>query len=285
MPERFCPNCREPAGDARYCPECGEHLAEAEGAEDSGDMTSPPVDRSKLPPPPPPEDEPPVPSREVDDVPDREPSDEEFAPPEMRRESEITEEPAAEEASDRAYEPGPVPADGQLRCGHCGETAYKGEVVCWACGRRLDESHEETQVAEPEEGPVAEPESGARVVQEEAEPPSAERVPVTARPQAPAGEEPSAEATAYAWWSFGLGLMSVLTCGFLGLLGVAAIWLGVMGARKDAGPMAVAGMVLGALGLVMLLALIVAAVLMLRGGTGVPPGYVLLPFGFYGGHS
>jgi hypothetical protein len=68
---------------------------------------------------------------------------------------------------------------------------------------------------------------------------------------------------AYAWWSFGLGLLSVFSCGLLGLVGIASIWLGLIAHRRNAGPVAIAGVVAGVIGLLMLLAWAVAMVVMM----------------------
>jgi hypothetical protein len=55
-----------------------------------------------------------------------------------------------------------------------------------------------------------------------------------------------------AYWALGLGLASVLTCGVFGFLGPFALWLGIRATREGAGPIAVAGLVLGVLGTLML---------------------------------
>lgn len=298
MPERFCPNCRERVDDSRYCADCGERLSDTESDEDTGDQPPSDQNATALPPPPPPEDE-------TDPVRRHSPIAEETqsaraaeeppqAPevpadhyPGLSPEAEVeVEEMAVGDLPDESVaagrEPGAIPADGQLRCAHCGESAYRDEVLCWACRRRLEEPSALPDVAPQHEGPVAEPASGARTETPPA-PTGGAQLPAAGRTQTAAGAAPSGEAITYAWWSFGLGLISVFTCGALGLLGVAAVWMGVLGMRRDAGPMAVAGIALGALGILMLLALVIAAALMLRGSAGAPPDFVSLPTGIFGG--
>jgi hypothetical protein len=84
----------------------------------------------------------------------------------------------------------------------------------------------------------------------------------------------------YAWWSFGLGLLSVFTCGVLGLLGIASLWLGISAARRDGGPVAIAGAVFGAIGLLMLLAWVVALAIAMPEmmGPGGPTHIFISPF-------
>lgn len=294
MPERFCPNCRESVGDARYCPECGEHIPRADEADESGE-TEPtsPADQSTLLPPPPPEDEaspPPADPDEERDGDEAEPEPHpEFAPPAEFEQSDLPETPLPEQVahpvSESPSEPGPPPADGQLRCQYCAESAYKDEVLCWACRRRLEDHAVVQEPSEPVVGAMNQPESGAPMM----DPPDASQVDERAadrlaQAQAQASAQPPSEAVSYAWWSFGLGLISVFTCGALGLLGIAAVWLGVLASRKGAGPMAVAGTVFGALGVLMFLVIVTAAVLLLGGNAGAPPDYVLL-LGVAGGLS
>ena len=85
-----------------------------------------------------------------------------------------------------------------------------------------------------------------------------------------------AEVSGAAWWAFGLGLASVFTCGLLGILGPFAIWLGVGANRRGGGPVAVAGIVFGILGtLILIVWLLVFA---LVGYFDVrPPTHTLLP--------
>ncbi len=270
MPERFCPNCGEPVGDARFCPNCGEPLDAAPEAEEPEPETPPSSQDAEPPPPPPEEEAPPATEDDLGVAPD------ELESHGPHQEPEVAGETPLEQAAEDIRQSEAVAADGQRRCPYCGEAVYEGETVCWACKRRIEEPQEPQ---ETEQGPVAEPEPGAPVARpSEAAPPS-----TASRPQAPPGAEPTAEARSYAWWSFGLGLVSVFTCGALGLLGIAAIWLGVIAHRKDAGPMAVAGIVFGALGLLMLLAWIIGLALMLPGWIHSGPTHVLAPFTPWGG--
>ena len=190
-----------------------------------------------------------------------------------------------QQASEQRYAPGPVPPDGQLRCPHCGEAVYRGESRCWSCGRRIDEPAQLregdvhppalTRGPAPSEGAMiaTEPEPASPVTDRSETRPDDE---TATRPQERAAEGPSEEAISYAWWALGLGIVSVFTCGALGLLGAAAIWFGAAAARKDAGPMAVVGMVLGAMGLLMLLAWIIGFAVLLSGMRASPDDWVNL---------
>lgn len=59
---------------------------------------------------------------------------------------------------------------------------------------------------------------------------------------------PSQAAMSDAYWALGLGLASALTCGLGFILGPIALWLGIRALRRGAGPVAVAGIVFGAIG-------------------------------------
>ncbi|MGC9320522.1 MAG: hypothetical protein ACP5KN_20985, partial [Armatimonadota bacterium] len=156
------------------------------------------------------------------------------------------------------HQEGAVPADGVRRCPHCGEAVYEVEQVCWNCRGRL-------------------------LPAEQAEPTPTPGAPMTGQPTGPApAQRPAAppappEVMSTAWWAFGLGLASVLTCGALGLLGIAAIWLGVSASRRGAGPVAVAGLVFGIVGSILLLAWALGLTLVLSGVMQAPPEYVLNP--------
>lgn len=168
--------------------------------------------------------------------------------------------------------PGPPVADGQRRCPHCGEALYADEQVCWSCGKRVDE------VAEPPaEVPMTVP------VTAEAQPP-AEPVRLAwdelPPPQPP--EPAEAEAMRAAWWSLGLGLAALLTCGGLSIVAPIALWLGLKATRGGAGPVGVVGLVMGVLGTLALFVILVAVVLMIIGmsvGGSQAPTEVLAPGG------
>ncbi len=146
------------------------------------------------------------------------------------------------------------PADGQRRCPHCGEALYRGERVCWRCGRAVED-----YAAAVEEPPAqtVEPEPAGPVPQPAAAPP--------ARGPRPAADAVSPDVAASAWWSFALGLLSVFTCGVLGLLGIPALWLGIVAGRRGGGAVAVAGVVFAVVGLLMLAVWLVAFLLMVSG--------------------
>ncbi|MFO8078668.1 MAG: hypothetical protein R6V07_00055, partial [Armatimonadota bacterium] len=101
--------------------------------------------------------------------------------------------------------------------------------------------------------------------------------PAATRRQEEAGGEPSGDVMSYAWWSFGLGLLSVFTCGILGLLGIASLWLGISAARRNAGPVAIAGAVFGAIGILMLLAWVIALAIMMPEMMRNGPTHIMLP--------
>jgi hypothetical protein len=167
-----------------------------------------------------------------------------------------------------------------LRCPNCGEAVYEADRVCWNCSRRL----EPVAVEEPAEAPPkgAEPASGApAAVPAPAREPQAaaprQAPPAATRHREEGGGEPSGDAMSYAWWSFGLGLLSVFTCGILGLLGIASLWLGVSAARRNAGPVAITGAVFGAIGLLMLLAWVIALAIMMPEMMRNGPTHIMLP--------
>lgn len=172
------------------------------------------------------------------------------------------------------------PPDGQRRCTDCGEALYGVEHVCWSCGRRIDLSAPEP-AADAVAAGVAPP-AGAPALPPP--PPPAGPVVATDRPvarhpvQLPAQRPVEPGVSGAAWWSFGLGLAAIFTCGLLSILGPVAIWLGVSANRRGGGPVAVAGIVLGIAGTLLLLAWLIGLALALAayaGGRG--PNVVLLP--------
>ncbi len=312
MSQRTCPNCGETVPDGKYCAECGAPLAESEDASGAEEAREEPSEDAL--PPPPEEAGEPVEAEEPAEVAGAEQSGTDIPPsepptaaaPQQPAVSEGEEEPSEavgvspdelepqgphqepkvagatpmEQATESARAPGP-PLDGQLRCPHCGEAVYEGERVCWNCSRRLEAPEEEpTERPQP---PAGEPASGAPAVGPE-QPRSGredtERVSGAARPQERPAAEPSEEAMSYAWWSFGLGLLSVFTCGVLGLLGIAAIWLGISATRRDAGPVAIAGTVFGVMGVLILIAWVIALAIAMPQLLHARPTHVMLP-GFF----
>jgi len=281
MPERTCPNCGKTVPDWKYCAECGQPLTQAAGAEESGSETPP-----STPPAVPEVEEPAAPAPEPGEPPPPPPPETEgltadsLEPRGEHREPAVAGATPMQQAAEEMRTPAP-PIDGQLRCPDCGEAVYEGERVCWSCGRRLEGQEQAAETAEPLSAP---PTSGAPAVAEaQAE---AARAPTragaagysgAARPQQRPRRRPSEEATGSAWWAFGLGLLSVFTCGVLGLLGVAAIWLGVSAARRDGGPVAVAGAVFGAMGLLMLLAWIIALAIAMPELLRPGPTHIVIP--------
>lgn len=243
MQERTCPTCgaRFTPDERARCPQCGRRLeTETAAAEESpalspGEPTpslSTAAERPTVPPPP--------------------------------------ESPMPPPAAPRM--PGPPVDDGQFRCPHCGEALYRGEQVCWSCGKRVDEAPEPS-----EDVPVTVP------VTAEAQPrpaPPALGWDDLRRPQEPPPAE--ADAMRAAWWSLGLGLAALLTCGGLSIVAPIALWLGLKATRGGAGPAGVAGMVLGALGTLVMFVILIAVILIIIGatvGSSEAPSEVLAPGG------
>ena len=247
MAERVCPDCGARVNDARFCPDCGRPLTGPEGAEQSGTelAAEPPpepaaqAEESPPPPPAPPADQPGV-------------SADGLEPQGPHQEPEYAGATALQHAA-ADIQRSRVPADGLRRCPDCGEAVYEGERVCWGCSRRLLPQQEAPPAGVAGGPPIA----GGPAV----EPGTLQTR--AAEPQEPAAPRASDEAMAYAWWSFGLGLLSVFSCGLLGLVGIASIWLGLIAHRRNAGPVAIAGVVAGVIGLLMLLAWAVAMVVMM----------------------
>ena len=316
MPERTCPNCGKPTDNANYCPECGEPLMEPLPEDTASEETVPEKPEEELaeaseaseaaepaeaplPPPPPPVAE----GAELSgaDLPAGQPPTgaEPFAP-EAPEEPEPAVTPGTveprgphhepvvagatpmQQAAEDARAPAP-PIDGQLRCPTCGEAVYASDRVCWNCSRRLEVPEAPAAVEPAGAAPAAAagPESGAPAPRQV--PPGASQAtasqPVSpaARPQEPISRTASDEAMAYAWWSLGLGLLSVFTCGILGLLGIASLWLGISAARRNAGPVAIAGAVFGAIGLIMLLAWVVGLAIAMPEMMHTRPTHIIVP--------
>lgn len=184
------------------------------------------------------------------------------------------EQPSAERAPHRPTES--REAGGVVRrCPHCGEALYPDERVCWACGRPVDVP----EAPEPAEGPRPEaPGPGEPGGVPQRGGPAAEGPPAeAAQPARPAAPEVPDEVMALAWWSLGLGLAGVFTCGALGLLGVVAIWLGIRALNRGAGWVAVVGIVFGALGTLMFIGWAIALVAMLPGLLRSGTTHVLAP--------
>lgn len=314
MPERTCPNCGTTVEDAKYCPECGEPLTgPAESKPEAGKEEAPGMPGPPPPPPPeerPLEEEPPEVAGAEESGPDLPPSEpptaaEPFDAPTARRAGEASEaegpvtpedlEPRGphddpvvagatpmQQAAEDARAPA-APVDGQLRCPSCGESVYEADRVCWSCSRRL----EPAAVEEPAEPPPRTPEEGAEPASgAPAAVPAPARETQAAPRHAPSaatrqreedGGEPSGDVMSYAWWSFGLGLLSVFTCGILGLLGIASLWLGISAARRNAGPVAIAGAVFGVIGILMLLAWVIALAIMMPEMMRNGPTHIMLP--------
>ncbi len=254
MAERICPNCEKTVPDWNYCAECGKPLPQATGGELSTPDAPPAADESVTAAPCPPETQEPEPP----------------APPPPPP-------PQATPPPARAVRAPAMPIDDQLRCPDCGEAVYEGDRVCWNCSRRLEAIGD---VVEQAGAPVAAPESGAptaRVMPPQPASVSTAAPSSAAQPQQPLPGRASSEAMSYAWWSFGLGLLSVFTCGVLGLLGLAALWLGVSAARRDAGPVAIAGAVFGAMGLLMLIAWVVALTVAMPELLRSQPTHIMIP--------
>ncbi len=270
MAERSCSECDNPVDppDAKFCRHCGARLPDTDSASESEDALAPehpagPEQTGPEPPPPPP------PSEEARLV--REPDEQAAAgPPEPRgvrpddvephgphHEPEIAAESPLEGAAVDLQRHPPPASDTLRRCPACHEALYEAERVCWSCGRQVEPAVERSEPAAPG-GP---PEPGG---------------PTTAAYAAAQAEAPQDVMTT-AWWSFGLGLLSVFTCGVLGVLGIVAIWLGVGANRRGGGSVAVAGIVFGAAGLLMGIAWLVFLAVMLASRTGGSPSHVLMP--------
>lgn len=305
MSETTCPNCGKTVPDWKHCARCGHPLTEearaeqtaareaededaappeVAGAQQSGAETPPsvppasefaPSSEEGPPPPPPPE------GAERPGV-----TPESVQPRGPHQEPVVAGATPIQQAAEDARSPGPA-VDGQARCPNCGEAVYAGERVCWSCSRRLDTA-EPTAERQPQPAPGGgPPASGAPVSRRapsepaaapRADGPAPQRPPSAAEtPQKGPAREPSSEAVSYAWWSFGLGLLSVFTCGVLGLLGIASLWLGISSARRDGGAVAIAGAVFGAIGLLMLLAWIIALAIVMPGMMRPGPTHIILP--------
>ena len=170
-------------------------------------------------------------------------------------------------AAPPAPPPMPTPTaelvDGQIRCPHCGEALYSGEQVCWNCGKRVDDPEAESA---PAAAPVL-PTEPALLVTE----------PVTAAPEPPPAlgwdelpraedkPAPSAEAMRLSYWSLGLGLAALLTCGVLSILGPIGLWLGVKARREGGDTVATVGFVLGIIGTLVFVVVAVAVFIMIVG--------------------
>ena len=179
------------------------------------------------------------------------------------------------------------PPDGQRRCTDCGEALYGVEHVCWNCGRRIDLTAPE-QLPDSS-APGLAPQAGAPALAPPPPPAPGTPVPSSAEPaishpvQVPVERPVEPEVSAAAWWSFGLGLAAIFTCGLLSILAPIAIWMGVSANRRGGGPVAVAGIVLGVLGTLVLFAWLIALAVALASyvGAGVP-SEALLPLAFGG---
>ncbi|MEA3403649.1 MAG: hypothetical protein U9R79_20565 [Armatimonadota bacterium] len=245
MPQRFCRHCGVRIADeaARYCPECGRELSPRSPSAETPEGRQPSDREGEAPQPP-----------EAAGPAGVAPGD--AGPGEPREEPRVgPETPLEQAAEDVQRQEGGVPADDVRRCPHCGEAVYEVEQVCWNCRGRLLPSESE---AEPT------PRPGAPMTGQPTRPAPAQR---PAAPPAPP------EVMSTAWWAFGLGLASVLTCGALGLLGIVAIWLGVGASRRGAGPVAVAGIVFGVVGTLLLVGWALGLTLYLS--RMAPPEYVL----------
>lgn len=224
MRYRFCPHCgmRYVSSIGGNCPHCGRSLKPTE------EPQPPPADQAEAAAAGP---EPPAPEPPLVPAPP-EPAE---PPAEASRSWRGAPSPPAEEAQPLPAAPEPAAPlsaqDGQFRCPHCGEALYAGEQVCWNCGRRV-ETGERVAEAVPQPGaPAPVQERGWRA-----------EMPPGYRTSPPQGAMRSA------YWSLGLGLASALTCGLFCFLGPFALWLGIRATREGAGPVAVVGLVLGALG-------------------------------------
>lgn len=267
MSERKCPHCGKAIIDseARWCAYCWQSLDPE--APSAGDLTEEPTEEPTPPSPAEPEMPAPVTTSDLGLPPPGAPT----PPP----------EPVDRGAVPLGSATGlSWPSDGQRRCTDCGEALYAIEHVCWKCGRRLDLSAPEGTPSAAQAG--FRPSAGAATPPPPPPPPAgAPLPPPTAGVAAPSIPTPSqrpmeAEVSGAAWWAFGLGLASVFTCGLLGILGPFAIWLGVGANRRGGGPVAVAGIVFGIFGtLILIVWLLVFA---LVGYFDVrPPTHTLLP--------
>jgi len=223
MRYRFCPHCqmRYVSSIGGNCPHCGRALTESGPGEAEGT-----------------------------------PPDESEAAPEAQEQLPSATRVEAEPARAPSEAVPPEVGDGQFRCPHCGEALYRGEQVCWNCGRRVEP---EEQVAQESPQPPATRQVGDRVW----------------RAESPTDYTPplSQAAMHSAYWSLGLGLASVLTCGVLCFLGPVAVWLGIRAVREGAGPVAVVGLVLGAMGTLLLTVLLAIGIALLFGLPGFSPEF------------
>ncbi|MGD9498516.1 MAG: hypothetical protein AB7Y46_19640 [Armatimonadota bacterium] len=245
MADRLCPHCGSQILDvqARWCARCGRPVAPAEGA--APEVSGPPTGER---------------------------------PAQGAGAGAQAGGPQASHAAEpvppmAAAAPSRLPTDGQRRCLECGEALYRDDRVCWHCGRRVEPPPPEPEI---EPGvPVGVPASGAPA----APAPPAHHTVWTQRLAAPPAPP---EAMSVAWWSLALGLVSILTCGLLGVLGPIAAWLGVRASRRGAGPVAVAGIVLGLLGTLVLLTWLAFLAVWLVTTLRVGPSHVLMPLANWG---
>lgn len=265
MSERTCPHCGKSiiAPDARWCAYCGRELVTEPSVPGTGagEVGAPPPPATAAPETPqeaggPVAPQPGAPTTSPEPVPVRTP------------------------ASAGGVGGPPWPSDGLRRCTDCGEALYASEHVCWNCGRRLDLSASE--VPPPDVTAGVPPQTGAAAPASPAASPSGPApAPAGAPPpqpvQVPAEEPVDPEISGTAWWAFGLGLASVFTCGLLSILGPVAIWLGVRANRRGGGALAVAGIVFGILGTLVLVVWLLGLALALMGhlGVGRPMGALL----------
>ena len=149
------------------------------------------------------------------------------------------------------------PVDGQFRCPHCGEALYRGEQVCWSCGKRVDVAPE---LAPSPDVPMTEPVTGGP---EPAVAPAALGWDDEPAPDEPPPARP--EVMRMAYWSLGLGIASLLTCGGLSILAPISLWLGIKSSREGAGTVGTVGLIMGAIGTLVLLVILAAVVLMVIG--------------------
>jgi len=283
MEERTCPSCgmRFTPDEKGKCPNCGRHVEPSPDAVSSPEERAPLLvagepapPRAEMPEPPPaPPAPPPISATDESAGPAAAP---EPPVPEAGGPHAGTEQPGTPPPEPPAPPappmPGPPLADGQFRCPHCGEALYRGEQVCWSCGKRVDEAPEPAP-----DVPVTEPVTGRPEPAPEPAVLGWEELP---RPKEP--EPPSPEVMRMAYWSLGLGLASMLTCGALSIVTPIALWLGIKSTREGAGPVGVMGLVLGAMGTLALLVLLVVGALMLIGvavGGGAGTTEVLAPDG------
>ncbi len=166
------------------------------------------------------------------------------------------------------------------RCPHCGREYVDDGLmtICPGCQRELPPP-------EPPKRPETQP-AGASAEDQREQPSGPAAPPVSPGPPPPPpvpppvlSTEPTPAALNLAYWALGLGIAGILCCS---PLGPVALWLGIKANKEGAGGTAVAGIVLGAVSTLWLVASFVFGIIYFAvfssmmaavigsGGAGVP---------------